>query len=83
MKSDDNATYFRAIRQAFANNNAAVMVGAGFSRNAEGGDSLATWPMFAQALGEALDPDAEPTSFSTGMVTQLAEQYAQVFSVPA
>lgn len=40
MSNDENAIHFGAIRQAFSNNNAAVMVGAGFSRNAEGGDSL-------------------------------------------
>lgn len=83
MNSDENAIHFGAIRQAFANNNAAVMVGAGFSRNAEGGDSLATWPMVAKALWKALNPDVEESAFSTAMVTQLGEQYARVFSVPA
>lgn len=83
MNSDENAIHFGAIRQAFANNNAAVMVGAGFSRNADGGDSLATWPEVARALWKALNPDAEESVFSTAMVTQLGEQYARVFSVPA
>lgn len=83
MNCDENAIHFGAIRQAFANNNAAVMVGAGFSRNADGGDSLATWPEVARALWKALNPDAEESVFSTAMVTQLGEQYARVFSVPA
>ncbi|MES2363051.1 MAG: SIR2 family protein [Pseudomonadota bacterium] len=83
MSNDENAIHFGAIRQAFSNNNAAVMVGAGFSRNAEGGDSLATWPMVGKALWEALNPDTKEAVFSTGMVTQLGEQYARVFSVPA
>ncbi|MFZ3220155.1 MAG: SIR2 family protein [Rhodoferax sp.] len=83
MNNDENAIHFRAIRQAFANNNAAVMVGAGFSRNADGGDSLATWPDVAKALWTELNPDAKEENFSTAMVTQLGEQYARVFSVPA
>lgn len=83
MKSDENSIHFGAIRQAFANNNAAVMVGAGFSRNAEGGDSLATWPMVGKALWKELNPDAKESAFSTAMVTQLGEQYSRVFSVPA
>lgn len=83
MKVDENAIHFGAIRQAFANNNASVMVGAGFSRNAEGGDSLATWPMVGKALWTELNPDSEEAAFSTGMVTQLGEQYSRVFSVPA
>ncbi len=83
MSNDENAIHFGAIRQAFANNNAAVMVGAGFSRNADGGDSLATWPDVAKALWTELNPDAKEANFSTAMVTQLGEQYARVFSVPA
>lgn len=83
MSNDENAIHFGAIRQAFANNNAAVMVGAGFSRNADGGDSLATWPDVAKALWTELNPDTKEANFSTGMVTQLGEQYARVFSVPA
>ena len=83
MKNDENAIHFGAIRQAFANNNAAVMVGAGFSRNAEGGDSLATWPEVGKALWTALNPDAEDAVFSPAMATQLGEQYSRVFSAPA
>lgn len=83
MSNDENAIHFGAIRQAFANNNAAVMVGSGFSRNADGGDSLATWPDVSKALWTELNPDANEANFSTGMVTQLGEQYARVFSVPA
>lgn len=83
MSTDENAIHFGAIRQAFANNNAAVMVGAGFSRNAEGGDSLATWPEVGKALWKELNPDTDEAAFSTAMVTQLGEQYSRVFSVPA
>lgn len=59
------------------------MVGAGFSRNAEGGSQLSTWPQLAGELALALDPRAKRESFSTANVTQLAEQYARVFSTPA
>lgn len=83
MSNDENAIHFGAIRQAFENKNAAVMVGSGFSRNADGGDSLATWPDVAKALWTELNPDEKEANFSTGMVTQLGEQYARVFSVPA
>jgi hypothetical protein len=75
--------HLTAIRRAFANGNAAVMVGAGFSRNAEGGDNLSTWADLAKELAVALDPSATREHFSTSNVTQLAEQYARVFSTPA
>ena len=83
MSNDENTIHFGAIRQAFANNNAAVMVGSGFSRNAVGGDSLATWLDVAKALWNELNPDVKEANFSTEMVTQLGEQYARVFSVAA
>ncbi len=75
--------HINAIRQALANGNAAVMIGAGFSRNAEGGDQLSTWSDLADKLSTALEPNEEARKFSTSNVTQLAEQYAKVFSTPA
>lgn len=81
--SSESDIYYAAIRQALAQGNAAVMVGAGFSRNAEGGTQLSTWPQLAGELALALDPKARKESFSTANVTQLAEQYARVFSTPA
>jgi hypothetical protein len=75
--------HIHAIRRAFANGNAAVMVGAGFSRNAEGGEQLATWPDMGVSLWDALNPGTERPAFSAASVIQLGEQYAQVFSVPA
>lgn len=81
--SPESDIYYAAIRKALAQGNAAVMVGAGFSRNAEGGMQLSTWPQLARELALALDPNANKESFSTANVTQLAEQYARVFSTPA
>lgn len=69
-----------AIRKALANRNAAVMVGAGFSRNAEGGQNLATWHQLSQALAIELEPEREPGEFTPAAASQLAEQYARVFS---
>lgn len=68
------------IRKALANRNAAVMVGAGFSRNAEGGQSLATWRQLSEALAIELEPERAPGHFTPAAVSQLAEQYARVFS---
>lgn len=45
LKTNDSAIHLGAIRKAFANRKAAVMVGAGFRRNAVGGENLATWPV--------------------------------------
>lgn len=76
--------HYNAIRKALANGNAAVMVGAGFSRNAENGEQLAMWYDVAKELWRELNPtDSELRDFSAGMVTQLGEQYARVFSKPA
>lgn len=76
--------HYNAIRRALANGNAAVMVGAGFSRNAENGNQLAMWYDVAKELWRELNPtDSELKDFSAGMVTQLGEQYARVFSKPA
>lgn len=69
-----------AIRKALANRNAAVMVGAGFSRNAEGGQNLATWRQLSEALAIELEPDRAPGEFTPAAASQLAEQYARVFS---
>lgn len=81
---EGSRVHYDAVRRALENGNAAIMVGAGFSRNAENGDQLATWYEVAQELWKELNPDrGELKEFSTSMVTQLAEQYAQVFSKPA
>ncbi|WP_448136698.1 SIR2 family NAD-dependent protein deacylase [Stenotrophomonas rhizophila] len=69
-----------AIRRALANGNAAVMVGAGFSRNAEGGESLATWSQLSEALARELQPNSPLEAFAPSAVAQLAEQYARVYS---
>lgn len=76
--------HYNAVRRALENGNAAVMVGAGFSKNAENGDELAMWSDVAQELWSELNPDAaELLDFSASKVTQLGEQYARVFSKPA
>lgn len=76
--------HFNAVRRALENGNAAVMVGAGFSRNAENGNELATWPEVAKELWRELNPNAgELTDFSASTVTQLGEQYSRVFSRPS
>ncbi|MFK3797090.1 SIR2 family protein [Pseudomonas sp. NPDC088444] len=85
MSSGSNdQVHFNAVRRALENGNAAVMVGAGFSRNAENGSELATWPDVAQELWGELNPGGkELQSFSASTVTQLGEQYARVFSKPS
>lgn len=86
MKSQysDDEVYYEAIRKALGQGNAAVMVGAGFSRNAEGGHQLSTWADIADELatGLSLDRVTDHKPFSTSHVTQLGEQYEQVFSKP-
>lgn len=79
----NNAVHYNAIKQALANGNAAVMVGAGFSRNAINGESLATWDDIARELATALNPGEARSKFGTSDVLQLGEQYAHVFSKPA
>lgn len=79
----ESAVHLAAIRRALARRNAAVMVGAGFSRNAEGGERLSTWSQLSDELLRRLDPTADPRAFSIGNVTQLGEQYSRVFSEPA
>ena len=76
----DAKVHLLAIRKALANRNAAVMVGAGFSRNAEGGHNLATWSQLSEALANKLEPERKPGTFTPATASQLAEQYARVFS---
>ncbi|WP_186424789.1 SIR2 family NAD-dependent protein deacylase [Cupriavidus metallidurans] len=84
MKAENYDVHFNAIRKALRHGNAAVMVGAGFSRNAQNGEQLATWSEISNELWGTLNPDEPPlSSFSTSVVTQLGEQYARVFSKPA
>ncbi|SEJ91422.1 SIR2 family protein [Pseudomonas sp. NFACC07-1] len=79
----NHQVHYNAVRRALQNGNAAVMVGAGFSKNAENGDELAMWQEVAQELWRELNPDApELSDFSASTVTQLGEQYARVFSKP-
>lgn len=79
-----DSVHYNAIRKALANGNAAVMVGAGFSRNAENGDSLALWQDIAKELWRELNPqESKFTDYSPINMTQLGEQYARVFSKPA
>jgi len=81
---DGSRVHYDAVRRALENGNAAIMVGAGFSRNAENGHHLATWHGVAKELWRELNPDkGELKEFSTSMVAQLGEQYARVFSKPA
>lgn len=79
----ESAVHIAAVRKALQNNTAAVMVGAGFSRNAEGGQQLKLWKDLARELWIALNPGAEHgEEFHSSPVTQLASQYAQMFSLP-
>lgn len=79
----ESLIHLNALRNAFANGNVAVMVGAGFSRNAQGGDQLMMWPDLARILWQELNPTGSTAGFSTALVTQLGEQYARVFSPSA
>lgn len=88
MTDHESSVHIRAIRQALADGNAAVMVGSGFSLNAEGGAQLATWGALCEELYRALNPEWSPQPnaplpFSTSQVTQLGEQYARVLSQSA
>ncbi len=69
-----------AIRKALSNRNAAVMVGAGFSRNADGGENLATWRQLSDALKAELQPGVKSDAFSPSETSTLAEQYSRAFS---
>lgn len=88
MTDHESSVHIRAIRQALADGNAAVMVGSGFSLNSEGGAQLATWGALCEELYRALNPEWSPKPdaplpFSTSQVTQLGEQYARVLSQSA
>lgn len=78
--ASDAEVHLLAIRKALANRNAAVMVGAGFSRNADGGENLATWRQLSEVLAAELEPARVPGTFSPAGTSQLAEQYSRVFS---
>lgn len=82
MFDADDRLHINAIRKALVNGNAAVMVGAGFSKNANGGEKLKTWDEIAIYLWETLNPDGDKKDFSASNVLQLGEQYARVFSTP-
>jgi hypothetical protein len=82
-KGYEDEVHLRAIRKALANGNAAVMVGSGFSRNAEGGSSVGTWDDLAEALATGMSDGKSRASFSAANATQLAEQYERLFSRPA
>jgi hypothetical protein len=79
----EDEVHIRAVRRALANGNAAVMVGSGFSKNAEGGQSVGTWDDLAKALAGGLAADQTKIPFSAANATQLAEQYERLFSRPA
>jgi len=82
----DDEVHLRAIRRALASGNAAVMVGSGFSKNAEGGHNVGTWDELANALGRGLTPltgDSQTPKFNAANAIQLAEQYERLFSRPA
>ena len=82
----DDEVHLRAIRKALESGNAAVMVGSGFSRNADGGANVGTWDDLARALAKGLTPQSEYNSavaFNAANATQLAEQYERLFSRPA
>ncbi|MBD9467277.1 SIR2 family NAD-dependent protein deacylase [Pseudomonas sp. Pdm06] len=82
----DNESYVHiaAVRKALTHNTAAVMIGAGFSRNAEGGEQLKLWKDLAYELWTALNPgNTNIEEFHSSSVTALASQYAQMFSLPS
>lgn len=79
----ESELHLTAIRKALEDGNAAVMIGAGFSRNAEGGEQLKACPDLAAELWRELNPGKAMDGFSSALVTQLGEQYARVFSPPA
>ncbi len=77
-----NGVHLYRIREALESGHAAVMVGAGFSRNAEHGNRLPTWSMLMDALLADLYPSvdgrrmaAERFGGISGML-RLAEEYA-------
>jgi SIR2-like domain len=76
----EDEVHLNAIRTALAGGNAAVLVGAGFSRNAEGGKNVGTWVDLAKALAAGMSPTGRQLEASVANATQLAEQYEQLFS---
>jgi hypothetical protein len=85
IQDTEAAVHLLAIRKALSNGNAAVMVGSGFSFNAEGGSQLASWDALASAILDDLDPTRDKTDskIPPSLITQLGEQYARVFSQSA
>ena len=78
--SSDDDVHYRVIQDALRKGNAAVMVGAGFSRNAIGGETFATWPELARQMAERL---GLPDGVATADALRLAEQFEQVFGCTA
>ncbi|MGQ0599023.1 SIR2 family NAD-dependent protein deacylase [Aquabacterium sp.] len=76
----EDEVHITAIRAALSRGGAAVLVGAGFSRNAEGGKYVGTWADLAKALAAGMAPAGREISASVANATQLAEQYEQLFS---
>ncbi|MCP3722603.1 SIR2 family protein [Paraburkholderia sp. CNPSo 3272] len=77
-----NGVHLYRIRDALQSGHAAVMVGAGFSRNAEHGSELPTWSTLMDALLADLYPAADTRQMAanrfggvSGML-RLAEEYA-------
>jgi hypothetical protein len=80
MIHPDDRVHLNALRRALSNGNAAVMVGAGFSKNAEGGEQMKSWQELADELRSALGLPNESRGMVAAEATQLAEQYARIFS---
>jgi len=76
----DDQVHLNALRRALSNGNAAVMVGAGFSKNAEGGEQMKSWQELTDELRSALGLPNESRGMVAAEATQLAEQYARIFS---
>jgi len=81
--SADTDIHLAVIRKALGDGNAAVMIGSGFSRNAEGGEQLQLWSDIARVLWMELNPHKEATADFLGTQgPQLGEQFVRVFSTP-
>lgn len=78
MTTDE--VHLQVIRQALARGNAAVMVGAGFSLNAENGTALKGWAALAQGLYGELHPGEKAPPLGTSDMLRLAEEYHRAFS---
>ncbi|HUY87068.1 MAG TPA: SIR2 family protein [Acidimicrobiales bacterium] len=78
---DDIELHLDPIRKALRRGNAAVMVGAGFSFNAENGKKLKDWLELARALYNDLYPGVEmPQRFGISDIMRLGEEYERVRS---